>query len=195
MSTKRFLTIFFVSISIYHLISCSSSEKARVCCDKKVFSVLTPVDSVSTRYRALIQYDSIQITGILILKQSHDTLRALFMNEFGFNAFDMEMGFQFAEIHSNLEALNKWYIRKQLKEDLHFMLMPVCECANNKEFVNLKTIFGEYSYTVESYGFSATKTKNNNKIAVMKIYSEGSIEMQNLTRNISYKLTILAQTN
>lgn len=194
MSTKQFLTIFSVSISLWIATSCVSSVKNHIVGEKTFFSLAPSTDSLSFKYRTLIQIDTVQLSGIILLKCFHDTIRGVFMNEFGLNAFNFFVTKNSAHISTNLDALNKWYIRKTLSHDLHFLLLPLYSYSNNQLVTTQKTKFGIYYYRKENQWITAQKAKHNKTKATMKIFLDGTVEMINLERNIIYKLTILAQT-
>ena len=94
MSTKRFLTICFVSINIVLFeSSCAqkiSSNGANSSTSANEISCFIFPDSSNLRLRTTISIKDAQISGITIAKLKQDTVTGMFMNEFGIKSFSFQ---------------------------------------------------------------------------------------------------------
>lgn len=79
------------------------------------------------KYNIVIQRENTDITGICIIKRTNDSIMGTVMNEFGIKAFDFIMSTRNQEIELDdvMAMLDKWYIKKVLRDDLKFIL--TCE--------------------------------------------------------------------
>lgn len=86
-----------------------------------------PADSIvpaSSRYAFEIETSKAALSGFLITKESTASIAGSMINEFGISAIDFiyEREKNKLELKNVVGFLNKWYIRKVLKNDLLFCL-------------------------------------------------------------------------
>ncbi|MCC8039421.1 MAG: hypothetical protein LIP02_15025 [Bacteroidales bacterium] len=78
-----------------------------------------------TRNQLIIQMPKAQASGILIMAcVSPDTINASVVNEFGISLMDFSYNSRKdkVKLHSVMKALDKWYIRRTLRNDLRQLL-------------------------------------------------------------------------
>ena len=149
----------FISIFVLVLSSCSPFPYSRVL--KKSTAVLPNrfASMKAKRFKAKITYKNFEITGILICKQINDsTLAGGLMNEFGIKGFDFTITNQRAKMSYLIKNLDKWYIRRKLEQDLHFMFAhpkPLGVCAIRDTLVNVATVSKRLHYVY--YGSDQSK--------------------------------------
>ena len=117
--------LWFVSSFILVLISCNSfiCKNIQTNNGANKNAAVSFSDTLAVRrYKAKINYKTTEITGILLCKKiNNSTLAGVFVNEFGIKGFDFtltENGVKMGYVFKNLD---KWYIRKTLETDLHFL--------------------------------------------------------------------------
>ncbi len=117
--------LWYISIIVFLLSSCKSyicnSNHFGSTVNQKVASGL--FDTLSTRrFHTIINFKSTKISGILIIKKLNDnTLAGSLINEFGIKGFDFTIVDSRVKLEYVFKKLDKWYIRKILKVDLHFL--------------------------------------------------------------------------
>lgn len=78
-----------------------------------------------TRHQLIIEMPKAQVSGILIMAHvSPDTINASVVNEFGVSLMDFSYNSlkDKVKLHSVMKALDKWYIRRTLRNDLRQLL-------------------------------------------------------------------------
>jgi hypothetical protein len=88
-----------------------------------------------SKYNISIQTEKAEITGILFLKDTNDCIMGTVVNEFGINAFDFVYNKEKQEVKliDVISFIDKWYIKKALKEDLEALLSLNEKKDKNKE--------------------------------------------------------------
>ncbi|MCH3923871.1 MAG: hypothetical protein LKE30_03020 [Bacteroidales bacterium] len=83
-----------------------------------------------SQYNISIQTNKAEITGVLVLKDTNNTILGTVINEFGINAFDFiyQKDKQSLKLIDVISFIDKWYIKKVLRDDLEFMFS-----SNRKE--------------------------------------------------------------
>jgi len=137
-------------------------------------------DEQLNRYQVSIQVGGNQITGICMLKKSDDSWRGTLINEFGVKAFDFIVTPQKCELLNTISMLNKWYIRRTIAGDLHFLF----EIDNPTVSFQKKTVRSideqDGSLTIRyQKKKSVTRTSNN------------ELTLNNLKRKIVYSLNVI----
>lgn len=136
--------LLFISSSLLFLTSCSNfiCKKAtgeRVVSQNVMFGSNDTV--IVRKFRATINIKTAEMTGILITKKTNDSTSAgSFINEFGIKGFDFIITERGAKLGYTFKNLDKWYIRKMLEKDLHFMfykpdLKSVCYVNDTLAYV------------------------------------------------------------
>ena len=117
--------LWFASSLVLALTSCNSfickNIQNSIAVNQNVASGFSDTLTVK-QYETKISYKSTEITGILICKKvKEDALRGVFINEFGIKGFDFTLTAKGVKMGYVFKNLDKWYIRKTLGKDLHFV--------------------------------------------------------------------------
>jgi hypothetical protein len=156
--------LLFVSSFLLILTSCNNfvckNMQTEIPVNKNVTTSL--FDSVNVlKFKSIIRYKTSEISGILILKKINDnTLAGGFLNEFGINVFDIVIDDNRAKLGYVFKNLNKWYIRRNLETNLHFMFSKPrlqAVCSINDTLVYLATVNRSLRYV---YYFNGEKKSN-----------------------------------
>lgn len=99
---------------------CWSSSFAQVVADGEQ----SGTDSITAKeYSLAVNIRGREITGICIINISADSsIVGTVVNEFGLKAFDFSYSSEKARIFNVMSPLDKWYIRKILRNDFRFIL-------------------------------------------------------------------------
>ena len=201
--------LWFVSSFILVLISCNPFICKNIQ-TSQLANKNTGIDFSDTlsvrRYKARIYYKSTEITGILICKKiNNSTLAGVFMNEFGIKGFDFSLTNSGAQMGYVFKNLDKWYIRKILETDLHFMfsrpkMKSICTINDTMVYVVQVSRTLRYAYHVanKSGKERADMYKRDRKIATMRQYfnklSEKVLSMQHTDGVLSYEFCEINKT-
>jgi len=132
------------------------------------------------RYQVDIQVRGSHITGICMLRKSDEGWRGTLINEFGVKAFDFIVSPQKCELLNTISMMNKWYIRRTIADDLHFLF----EIDNPDVSFQKKTTRSEQDGTlVISMKKEKTITRN----------PDNSLTLHNLKRKIVYSLNKISE--
>jgi len=126
-------------------------------------------------YQVSIQVRGNEITGTCMLKKSEDGWRGTLVNTFGIKAFDFIVTPQKCELLHTIALLDKWYIRRTIAGDLHFLF----EADNPEASFQKKTV-----RSVEQGGILMVRWKKKN---ITRIQDDKLI-LQNQKRKIVYFL-------
>jgi hypothetical protein len=94
------------------------------------------------KFQTFIKFRKAEMSGMLIVKRMNDTVLAgSFINEFGIKGFDFDVYPSDIRFIYMIRKLDKWYIKKTLGNDLHFMLLRpemknTCNLGGEPVFVN-----------------------------------------------------------
>jgi hypothetical protein len=132
------------------------------------------------RYQVNIQVKGNHISGICMLKKSEEGWRGTLINEFGVKAFDFIVTPQKCELLHTISFLNKWYIRRTIAGDLHFLF----------EIDNPAVAFQKKTVRYEQNGMLEIRYKRSKSI--MRI-SGNVLILNNLKRNITYFLNTISE--
>jgi hypothetical protein len=132
--------LWFVSSILLILSSCSNfickNSQTENTANQNVLSGF--FDTVNViKFKSKISYRTSEISGILVLKKiNYNTLAGGLINEFGIKVFDFKISESCAKLGYVFKNLDKWYIRKKLVTDLHFLFSkPILQTrclVNNK---------------------------------------------------------------
>lgn len=77
-------------------------------------------------YSTTISTDRATLTGVCMMKNAGDTLLGSIVNEFGIRAFSFSVmpDRNKVKLHEVMPALNKWYIKRTLRDDLRCLFQP-----------------------------------------------------------------------
>jgi len=133
------------------------------------------------RYQVAIQAKGNHITGICMLKRSDEGWRGTLINEFGVKAFDFIVTPQKCELLNTISLLNKWYIRRTIADDLHFLF----ETDNPDVAFQKKTV--RYH---EQDGSLVIRLKKKKSITRMP---DNRLTLRNQKRKIVYSLNVIPE--
>lgn len=201
--------LLFVSSFILVLISCNSfickniqTNNSAIQNSAVSFSDTLPV----RRYKAKINYKTTEITGILICKKiNNSTLAGVFINEFGIKGFDFTLTETRAKMGYVFKNLDKWYIRKTLEADLHFLfsrpkLQSMCTINDTMVYLVPVTRKLHYVYHLTSKGGmkKVDMYKGGHIIATMNQYtnnlSENVLNMKHKDGMLNYEFCEINKT-
>ena len=89
--------------------------------DSVVWTANLRADDQANRYRVALKTPDNSITGLCILKKIDDEWRGQLMNEMGAKAFDFIVTDGKCELLNVISMMDKWYIKKTIAADLHFL--------------------------------------------------------------------------
>jgi hypothetical protein len=150
------------------------------------------------KFKSRIIYKTSDISGILILKKMNETtLTGGLINEFGIKGFDFSITENHARLGYVYKNIDKWYIRRILETDLHFLFSkPVYQskCSINDTSVYMTTISPSLHYVYYTVNGKnperADMYKGAHKIASLRQYmneqSEVVLEMKYTDSSLSY---------
>ena len=127
------------------------------------------------RYQVSIQVRGNNITGMCMLKKSDEGWRGTLINEFGVKAFDFIVTSTKCELLHTISMLNKWYIRRTIADDLHFLV----------EIDNPNVSFQTKTTRIEQDGTLMISMKKKKSITRS---TDNSLTLNNLKRKIVYSL-------
>jgi len=178
---QRFKTTFFLVSSLCLLLmgcSTSSGVKQGQRASLQELPVWTEVlrsDEQMNRYQVTIKVKNNTITGMCLLKKAADGWRGSLINEFGAKAFDFIVTGKKAKLVNTISMMDKWYIRKTIASDLHFLF----ETDNPDVSFQHKTV--RY---MENGALHVTYKKKKS----IERLPDGNLVMRNLKHNIEYSL-------
>ena len=121
-------------------------------------------DALQKEYEVLIKAKGNEITGYCLMSfTSSQEVIGTIVNEFGIKVFDFIYANGKAKIINVIAPLNKWYIRKILRKDMHFILTNIDNATCDYEIRKGKR--------------------------VMKMTLSGDIVVENRRHNIIYTFT------
>ena len=89
--------------------------------DSVVWTADLRSDELKNTYRVVLKTPDNSITGLCILKKSGDEWRGTLINEMGAKAFDFVVTDKKCELLNVISMMDKWYIKKTVAADLHFL--------------------------------------------------------------------------
>lgn len=169
MKIKRYLTICFVVLSSIWHVYAQIPDTAQA--SGTALSYFIFLDSSALRLQTTIQFNENSISGITIAKLRNDTIRGVFMNEFGIKAFEFIVYNGACTLQNTIAQLQKKYIIRTLQQDLAYI------------FYMQKT--GLAPYTIQKTSESHIRYAHNKKTG--EIFCENnSVIMNNVQRQIRY---------
>jgi len=132
------------------------------------------------RYQVNIQVKGNTITGICMLQKSDEGWRGTLINEFGVRVFNFIVTPQKCELLNTIAMMNKWYIRRTIAGDLHFLF----------EIDNPDVSFQTKTMRREQDGVLTVSMKKKKSITRNP---DNSLTLNNLKRKIVYSLNKIPQ--
>lgn len=134
-------------ISVCLLLAVAQTASAQTFCPQN--------DGEKMHYNVFIELPKMYVSGICIMAKDSDALNGSIFNEFGisFLEFTYHIQKQKAELHSVMDMMDKWYIRKVLKDDIVHVVQGLQNCD---------TVYVDNKYNIK-YTFSPMKADDNNK--------------------------------
>ena len=152
------------------------------------------------KFQTTIKYRSAEMTGIMIVKKLDDTHTAgSFVNEFGIKGFDFRISPDRVEFSYLINKLDKWYIRRSLGNDLHFLFLRpemkyYCSVDGKPAMVNKISHSLTFVFFIsgEPRSAKAEMLKRNHKYALLEQSDRNDdmiiLRMQHVDGSISYEL-------
>jgi hypothetical protein len=146
-------SFWFISSLMIIMVSCNnficSKSPTQIPADRK--AVTGYLDTINViKFQTLISFRETELSGILIFKKMTDSTSAgSFINEFGLKGFDFSISPDRAKLGYTFRKLDKWYIRRTLETDLHFMFSkpgPFTRCVLNKVPVSVVSVGSSLHY-------------------------------------------------
>jgi hypothetical protein len=164
-------------ISFIFLLSCNRNfGKISECGALNNKAVKFTADTTVYKFRTRITYKTLDISGILIYKKmDNGTFAGTFINEFGIKGFDFTMKEKKAKMGYMIKNLDKWFIRKTIASDLHFVLsQPLLQkcCVVNDTTVFVQSLGYRkkyFFYTQNGFVTKANYIVGNKQKAVLEI--------------------------
>ena len=124
----------YLSLISFLLLFCCSTCSSQVVSDGE----LSSTDSIIVKeYSLAANIRGHEMTGICIINISADSsIVGTIVNEFGIKAFDCSYSVGRAKLFNVMSLLDKWYIRKVLRNDFRFILANMF--FNNSEISEKK---------------------------------------------------------
>jgi hypothetical protein len=89
--------------------------------DQAIWKEENRSDKRKNSYRIVLKTPGNSITGICILKKNGDEWRGTLISEMGAKAFDFMVTDEKCELFNVIPMLDKWYVKKTVAADLHFL--------------------------------------------------------------------------
>ena len=113
-------------------------------------------------------------------RKNGDTWRGTLMNEFGFKAFDFWTTNSRCELQDVQSMLDKWYIRRTIASDLHFLI----ECDHPQApFAGKIVRYEQNNILVVSHGKKE-----------LTVLPDGTLRLVNRRHHLTYELRKLTET-
>lgn len=196
MKALRFISSLFLVLTSCSNFICKNPQTENT----SYIGILTSfIDTANViKFKSRISYKTSEISGILILKKINETtLAGGLINEFGLKGFDFIITENKAKLGYVFKNLDKWFIRRKLETDLHFLFSKPgihTICTLNDTSVYITTISPSLHYvyytTNDNKLERADMYKGANKIASLKQYvndlAEVVLEMKYTDGSLNY---------
>jgi hypothetical protein len=149
----------------------------------------------SIRYKTQIEYNQLNLSGIMVIRFKQDTLRAVMLNEFGIKYFELYCTQNKCRINNLLSGMDKWYIRKILESDFLLLFKGYHLPSENKEKEYVMTRRGNTCKLHVNNNGNLWKTayyKRGKCLKQVIFNNQISGELTDFQYKIRVKMTILA---
>jgi hypothetical protein len=183
MKSLWFVSSFFLIFTSCSNFICKNPQIGNTADQRVVAGLFDTVNVI--KFKSKISYKTSEISGILILKKiDESTLAGGFINEFGINIFDITITENYAKLGYVFKNIDKWYIRRTLETNLHFMfskpkLLATCSISDTSVYVATVSRSLHYVYYLSNEKLSerADMYKRASKIATMQRYTKDMAEV------------------
>ena len=165
---------------IIFMVGCSTVKpvvKRTAAAQPSDFVVWTPdfrSNELKNSYRIVLKTPDNSITGLCILKKTDDEWRGTLVNEIGAKAFDFKITDEKCELLNVISLMDKWYIKKTVAADLHFLF-------------NVDNPKAPFRKRLERYEQDGIKVVNYQKKQIL-VKPDGAVLLVNRRRNLQYEL-------
>ena len=179
---RSMMKYLLVSSIFLLLTSCATSSRLQQSAieNRRLWTSELRDDENLNRYHVTIQVRGNHLSGMCLLKKSDDTWRGTLINEFGVKAFDFIVTTKKCELLHTISFLNKWYIRRTIAGDLHFLF----------EVDNPNVSFQKKTMRTVQNGMLEIRHKKNKSIIRTP---DNRMILTNLKRNIIYSLNTISE--
>jgi len=172
----------------------SGSENDANTAMRRFVSIFPFEDGKSLNFQASVEHINFYITGVVVAKMMGDTVKGVFMNEFGIKVFEFEVLRGRCRLMQVLDIFDKWYFRKTIRNDFAF-IFTVLEKPSEAVGVYEFPFRGEknvYRYRFEHEKIATLlRIEKGKTTAVLECGSDSVFTFRNTDRNISYKFNIV----
>ncbi len=147
---------------------------------------ILPHNEKLTKLHTEISFNKNFITGIIAYKLRNDTLMGAFINEFGIKGFEFKCIDNKFEFINFIKPLNKWYIKKVLKDDLAFVFMlnnMSCKVPENQKMC-------DFIYD-NNRVVRVDKIRRNKTLKTLNVVSDSVMNLENHKNKVNYKFCII----
>jgi hypothetical protein len=169
-----FISILVLFFSSCNKFICTNSHTENIAGKEAVSGLFDSTNVI--KFHATINFKTSEMSGILVFKKINDSLSAgSFINEFGVKGFDFTISSKETKFSYLFKKLDKWYIRRSLGTDLHFLflrpeLQKSCSIDDKQVFVrNIKRFLFYVYYPVNvEKSCIADMYKGAKRLAIME---------------------------
>ncbi len=196
MLTRALLILYFASTSFWGSSQISEGENDVNHGMHRFVSIFPFEDGKSLKIQASVEHLNFYITGVVVAKMIGDTVKGVFMNEFGVKVFEFEVLRGRCRLMHVLEIFDKWYFRKTIRNDFAFIFTlidkPLEEVGVYEyPFCGNKNV---YRYLFEQGKITTLlRIEKGKTTAVVECGSDSVLTLRNTDRNIAYKFKIVAK--
>lgn len=148
--------------------------------DAPVWTPTRRSETERNTYRVVLRTRKNELSGLCILRKNGDTWRGTLMNEFGFKAFDFQTTNSRCELQDVQSMLDKWYIRRTIASDLHFLI----ECDHPQ---------APFAGKIVRYEQNNMLVVNHGK-KELTVLPDGTLRLVNRRHHLTYELRKLTET-
>ena len=168
----RFLL--FCSLFMW-LAGCSSAKPvATKTADFVVWTADLRSDTLKNSYRIVLKTPDNSITGLCILKKKGGEWHGTLINEMSAKAFDFIITDEKCELLNVISLMDKWYIRKTVAADLHFLF-------------NVDNPKASFQKRLKRFRQQGMKVVNYRKKQILMI-PDGAVQLVNRRHKLQYEL-------
>lgn len=131
-------------------------------------------DELKNSYRIVLKTPDNIITGLCILKKNDNEWRGSLINELGAKAFDFIITDDKCMLLNVISLMDKWYIKKTVAADLHFLF-------------NVDNPKASFQKRVKRFRQEEIKWVDYRK-KQLTVMSDGAVRLVNKRRNLQYEL-------
>jgi len=166
--------LLFCSLFLW-LAGCSSVKPvATKTADFVVWTADLRSDTLKNSYRIVLKTPDNSITGLCILKKKDSEWHGTLINEMSAKAFDFIITDEKCELLNVISLMDKWYIKKTVAADLHFLF-------------NVDNPKASFQKRLKRFRQPGMKVVNYRKKQIL-VMPDGAVRLVNKRRNLQYEL-------